>query len=212
MKKILYLGLDVSSYQTKGCVTHFPVIEIIPIQSTHPSIKESLTSFSSYTHLLITSKSSTKILSDYLPLFGYGLNDWQAKKTIAIGRGTAKDLQNKGIEPFLVAQEESSEGLIKELSAVELKNSSFFWPHSAQSRPLISHFFHSQSAKLKECILYHTKTLQHKNLPDLNHFDEIVFTSPSTVKAFLEIFGSFPTNKKLTPIGPITAAFLKYEI
>jgi uroporphyrinogen-III synthase len=35
-------------------------------------------------------------------------------------------------------------------------------------------------------------------------FDEIVFTSPSTVAAFKEIFGALPRGKKLVAIGPIT--------
>jgi uroporphyrinogen-III synthase len=52
--------------------------------------------------------------------------------------------------------------------------------------------------------LYDTVTQKLEPKPDLNHVQEIVFTSPSTVLAFLEIFGALPKGKKLIAIGPIT--------
>jgi uroporphyrinogen-III synthase len=41
-------------------------------------------------------------------------------------------------------------------------------------------------------------------IPNLDEFDEIVFTSPSTVRAFLAIYGEIPKDKIIAPIGPIT--------
>jgi uroporphyrinogen-III synthase len=53
--------------------------------------------------------------------------------------------------------------------------------------------------------LYETVAQRVEPVPDLRLFDEIVFTSPSTVDAFFEIFGHIPSGKKIVAIGPVTA-------
>jgi uroporphyrinogen-III synthase len=49
-------------------------------------------------------------------------------------------------------------------------------------------------------------------VPNLAAFDEIVFTSPSTIEAFLAIFGALPRDKILTPVGPVTEAALRLAL
>ena len=57
--------------------------------------------------------------------------------------------------------------------------------------------------------LYDTISQVIQPKPNLDHVDEIVFTSPSTVKAFIEIFGVLPRGKKCLAIGPITEQALR---
>ncbi len=215
VKKVLYLGLDPSHYKTKGSLTHYPIIHIVPRQLHDPVIERVLRKFSQYTHLVITSKNSVKILIDYLPYFGYTIQDWVAKTIIAIGQATAKYMHLHGIYPQLVAKEEVAEGILVEIKTQPLQtlqNAYFFWPHSALSRPIISHFFKEQGFFFEQCILYEPQFIVPESLLSLEKFDEIVFTSPSTVNAFLAIFGYLPKDKILTPIGPITANYLKTKL
>jgi uroporphyrinogen-III synthase len=58
--------------------------------------------------------------------------------------------------------------------------------------------------RFQACDLYDTVSQEICPKPDLDQVDEIVFTSPSTVKAFVEIFGGLPRGKKCLAIGPIT--------
>jgi uroporphyrinogen-III synthase len=62
------------------------------------------------------------------------------------------------------------------------------------------------------CDLYDTVPQKLEPIPDLNAIDEIVFTSPSTVRAFVEIFRHIPQDKTLTCLGPITQEELQKEI
>lgn len=208
MKRILYLGLDPTHCTLEGLITHFPVIQIIPVKATDPLLQYALNDFNQYTHIVITSKSTVKILADYLPIFGYSITDWTTKKTIAVGKVTAYHLLKLGIKAEIIAQEETAEGVIKELKELISPNYFYFWPHATEARPIISDFFKESSAKFSECIFYHTHTFVPPIKVNLENFDEIVFTSPSTVRGFLEIFGKLPSNKILTPIGPVTKAFL----
>ncbi len=210
LKQVLYTGLDPSHYQGTGQITHCPLIQIIPRPLTTPSLQSALSDFLSYTHLIITSKTTVSLLQTHLQYMGFSQADWQAKTTIAVGKVTAFHLQARGIQPAIIAKDETAEGMVAELREIDLTKAFIFWPHSAQARSVLSLFFHEQKIRFLACPLYDTQTLRPSTLPHLDQFDEIVFTSPSTIHAFLEIFGSLPITKLLTPIGPITKKCL-YE-
>jgi uroporphyrinogen-III synthase len=207
-KQILYLGLDPTHYSTEGQVTHWPIIRIVPRPLDDPAVYEALTHFNSFSHLVMTSKSTVFILRDYLLQLGIDLHKWKEKQTIAIGKITAKHLQTCGIIPTRVARQETAEGVIQELEQLSLKDAHFFWPHSAGSRPLITEYFTQNGITYTACPLYDTEPYLTGPVPSLDDFDEIVFTSPSTVHAFLKIFGAFPPHVQLIPIGPVTEAAL----
>lgn len=208
MKRVLYLGLDPTHYACDGKLVHLPLICIAPRSPQNSDIQNCLRAFKHYTHILLTSKSTIPILLDILPLFGLGIDDWKDKVTLAVGKTTASHLEKIGIHPKIVAKEETAEGLLAEIDLLPIHESSFFWPHSAQARSVIMDYFKEKQSRFSECSLYETKTLVPKSCPSLKEFDEIVFTSPSTVDAFLQIFGPLPNNKILTPIGPVTRNYL----
>lgn len=207
--RILYLGLDTTYYQAKGEVTHWPMIKIVPRPLSDHTLQEALKLFEEYTHVIVTSKSTVGILKNYLPLLGIPLESWAAKTTLAVGHVTAKHLQACGIHSIKIAKEETAEGLIHELQQIDLNHAHFFWPHSSRARPIIKEFFKAHAIKHFSCILYDPQFHIPGQLPVLEDYDEIVFTSPSTIDAFLEIFGHFPCHCCLTPIGPITARHLE---
>ncbi|MDP1881029.1 MAG: uroporphyrinogen-III synthase [Parachlamydiaceae bacterium] len=214
-ERLLYLGLDPSSFKTQKIIVHYPIIKIAPKSFENQFIQDALNHFHSFTHILITSKSSIKILKDYLNKKNISIDDWNTKQTYAVGKVTAKHLQENGIHVSCIAQKETAEGLIEEVSN-RLKNDDvkkvhFFWPHSSLGRAVIPDFFNSQHIHLTACDLYDTIDQVPEKVPNLNDFHEIVFTSPSTVDAFIKIFKIFPTEKKLTAIGPITEEYLRYH-
>lgn len=200
---VLYIGLNPSNYKTAGTLTHLPLIEIIPRPKNDPDVECALANLPNYTHLIITSKSTVQILKDYV-----SLDEWKTKRTISIGEMTAKSLEEYKIHPAFIAKEETSEGVIALLKEIDLSRAFVFWPHAALSRPLISNFLDDQFIPFAECVLYDTKFIVPFPLPNLKQFDEIVFTSPSTVDAFIKAYGTIPQNKKLIPIGPITQNYL----
>jgi uroporphyrinogen-III synthase len=210
-KRVLYLGLDPTHYQSNGQVTHWPIIQIVPRPLSDPSICKAFSHFAHYSHVIVTSKSTVAILQNYLPLHGISLQTWAKKATLAVGQITANHLKAYGITPIRVAQEETAEGIIFELKQISLEQAYVFWPHSSQARSTIKEFLLAQNIHHTTCILYDPKPQIPRELPPLETFEEIVFTSPSTVKAFLQIFGQFPSHARLVSIGPITSRFLEEQ-
>lgn len=203
-KRVLYLGLDPTHYICSAIITHWPIIQIMPVPITDSTIRKTLNQFSSYSHVIMTSKTAVYILRDYLQKLGIDLDVWKKKKTIAVGRVTAYHLEQLGIFPSIIASDETAEGIVEELKKLDLKECHLFWPHSAKSRTVISDYLEEQKIIYSACIFYAPKNQENKNVPNLNDFDEIIFTSPSTVEAFFEIFGHVPQHIKLTAVGPIT--------
>lgn len=200
---ILYLGLDPSRY--KRSVVHFPVIQIVP-----RNLKESLydpiwKDIGQFTHVLFTSRNSVKILCDYLLELNL-LEHLKSKKLLSIGSATSELLSSYGFSS-VKAQEETAEGMTALLQGC-LDVEYVLYLHSSRARALIGEFLKGGSYRFFAAPLYDTSLRPLLDLPDLREFDEIVFTSPSTIDAFLSLFKQFPKGAKLTSIGPITSKHL----
>ncbi len=208
-KTVLYLGLDCPKDTEHHAYIHFPVIDIVPRNPHSPEIRNTIQTLDLFTHLIFTSKTTVNIFFDYLQIYGRTQVELAAKTIICVGQGTAKQLHQKGRTAQIIAHEETAEGIIKELHRLPLANALFLWPHSALSRNLLSDYFSEKQIQLHECIIYDTVPKKIHGFPPKQYFDEILFTSPSTVDAFLKNFGYFPLDKILKGIGPITNAYLQ---
>jgi uroporphyrinogen-III synthase len=208
MKTVLYLGTDPISLESRGHqaghLIHYPVIKIVPRALEHPELKEAYSHLDDYTHLIFTSKNGVKVFFGHLIELKRSVQDLKAKIAIAIGGVTAAHLAVQGLPPQFTAQEETQEGVVRLLNKLDLDNPYFFMPRSSSSRPILANFFKERHIRYGACDLYDTVTQMLEPKPDLDKIEEIIFTSPSTVKAFLEIFGSLPKGKKLIAIGPVT--------
>jgi uroporphyrinogen-III synthase len=202
MKKILYTGLDPSNCQAVGEIVHSPFIQIIP-KPLDDVVLRAFKNFSLFTHLIITSKSTIPILKQFLSSLGLE-KAWKEKIHLAVGKVTAVGLAKQGINKIMVPSIETAEGIVEEMKKLDLSHAHVFFPHSSLSRPVIHKFLHDSNTSFHAVPLYET----HFCTPevDINLFDEVIFTSPSTVNAYFEKFGCFEKKITFTCIGPVTKA------
>jgi uroporphyrinogen-III synthase len=209
-RRTLYLGLELPDTLKAKDAVHFPIIQIVPYPLDAPKIKEAFSHIQNYTHIIFTSKTAVRLFFQALKFYKFNLEQLHLKTFITVGKSTSQALQQHGIKADIVARNETAEGIIEELTQIDCSDAYFFWPHSAHSRPVITNFFKQNRIKHQECLLYETQPINPSGkLPDLSRFDEIMFTSPSTLDAFIAIFGQLPTDIRLTTIGPVTQAHLK---
>jgi uroporphyrinogen-III synthase len=204
-KKVLYVGLNPPSVIVDQ-VEHCPLIHIVPRSIDNLLIQNSFQDIEEYTHVVFTSKNGVRIFFKYLDQLNIKIGH---QHFIAIGKATAQAIEQCGQTVLLTSNDEHAEGLIAAIDKLSFANSYFFWPHSAGSRQVIPNYFKLRNIRFRECVFYETQSFIPSSLPDLKKFQEIVFTSPSTVDAFIEAFGEIPWGKKITPIGPVTEAHLK---
>ncbi|HSX10647.1 MAG TPA: uroporphyrinogen-III synthase [Chlamydiales bacterium] len=179
----LYLGLN----PTPGTF-HYPVIRTVYCANLEPA----LALWPLFTHIIFTSQTAVH----------YWPGPWD-KHLIAIGAATATALKGKEV---LIAPEATQEGIIALIRNID---GYFFLPRSRLTRPTLTDFMTAQKIPHFALTLYDTIFQKLEPVPNLADFDEIVFTSPSTVEGFLRIYGKLPNGIKLTPIGPITAGHLQ---
>ena len=195
MIRALYLGIDPPQEQPGREITHYPIIRIQP----YPRVKLDV---AKYTHLIFTSKNGVRCFFDLDLDFG----DLQGKQWIAVGKSTARLL--KDWDP-LVATNETAEGVCQLLDGLDLSGAQVLWLRSELSRPVISRYLSDRGVLFRDYPLYTTVSNHPDPRPDPEEFDEIFFTSPSTVDAYLELYEKFPVSTtKLSSIGPVTERHL----
>lgn len=203
-KTTLYLGLDPSNYKLGGDLIHLPLIKIAARPFDALEIEHQMVDLEQYTHLIFTSKNGVKHFWECLAHYGYSVDDLQEKKIFAVGEVTARSLQERGIDQVFYPQQATQEGLCRLLSKSNLQNAYFFLPQSSLARSALTYFLSVRQIRHQLCTLYDTITHLPDNPPSLEDVDEIVFTSPSTVDAFLKLYKQIPSNKEVISIGPIT--------
>lgn len=191
MAKALYLGPSFPKYAFREKnIIHCPLISITPFEI-------SLDNWDAYTHVILTSKEAIRILMAFLRK---NKLSFASKTAITTGKASAAILKAYGI-PTLVPEQETAEGVAKIIDSIQ--NAYFFWPHSLGSRPVIQE---ALKQKLHFApVLYETVANPEASLPDLTDFQEVLFSSPSTVEAFFALTPEPPSHLALLPIGPITA-------
>lgn len=195
----LYLGTDPANHPNVQNLIHYPVIKIEPLQVPLHIWDD----FRDFTHLLFTSKNGVSIFFDQLK------QPIQSQRIIAIGEATAAKLRELGHPPQWIAKDESQEGVIELLKMLDLDNGYVLYPRSTLARKKLEDFLIKRGIRHQVCDLYDTVLQKPHPIPSLDAVQEIVFTSPSTVKGFIAAFGELPKGKKLTCIGPVTENELK---
>ncbi len=208
-RNVLYLGLNPpSSLKQSYNIIHYPVIKIEPFPITNLDILSTFLKLPQFTHIIFTSQTAVDLFIRNKQAL-YGACDILINKRIfAIGQNTATKLKFEGIPVHKIAESETSEGIVDLLEDEDLKNAKILWPHSALSRHVITDYLEENSIPYAECQLYTTVPQKLKPDPDLKAIDEIIFTSPSTVDNFFQIYHDIPEDIQITTIGPITQARL----
>lgn len=173
---------------------HFPLIKTIPLPFPK-SIPEP-------THLIFTSGQA-------VDLYFKERSPSRDVKILSVGQATTSRIEQNGYPVWKTAENESAEGLVELLKAQDPSKGFYLWPHSAKSRPIVSDYLRERGFSFLEFALYDTQTLELSTSPvNLNFFTEVFFSSPSTVDAFLSVYGGIPPHIKPVSIGNVTGEYL----
>ena len=129
------------------------------------------------------------------------------KIIISIGKQTSKTLQSYYITPDLEANSSSQQGLIDLLQ--KNKNiTSICYPTSSKSSTLLESYGINHNRQITRLNLYHTQTTS-PYFNDLKPNDIVIFSSPSIVDAFHDLYADHKESIIAIAIGETTAKQLK---
>jgi uroporphyrinogen-III synthase len=209
----------------------FPVIEIQPIKN-NPALDRALEKLNCYEWIVFTSVNGVEVVFDVLarnevtkqsPTEIQGLlrsaRSDMTPKVAAIGPKTAEALQSHGLTPDFVPVEYVAESILPGLG--DLQGKWVLLPRAEIARKALPEAIVAAGGLAHEIAVYKTLPAQ----PDSNGLaalqagvDWITFTSPSTVRNFIEIVRNHKMDPfhltgspKVACIGPITERAAREE-
>ncbi|MCH1430750.1 MAG: hypothetical protein GWP59_00725 [Chlamydiales bacterium] len=212
----LYLGLDPKRQKLGKNVVHFPLITTKGTMCSHSQRAQLIKQLKLSKYLLFTSRSAVDFFFNAIEKEELSNHKQLEKKAfIAIGEATNASLKKQGFSHAALPDESTQEGVIQwiEENISPRSKGRIFWPCSTKARKNLSQYCKKRSLELFQWPLYSTCLLRVRSKPDLEKFERVIFTSPTTVEAFCLNYG---LNKLLSvsweAIGPVTQSYIEKRI
>jgi uroporphyrinogen III methyltransferase / synthase len=211
-KTFLHCGTHPELYGDLGEILHWPMIDIKPVSLSKSQQKDLLQAFGAADIVVLTSWYAAEYFLKEIAssLKSASRKDTAGVKAFAvIGRRTQKALQEHNIQPAVVSQEETAEGLLKTmLQHMELKGKNILFPRSSLPNPFLKDALTAYGAAVNEITIYENTKPAKRDLPSVN-IEGVIFSSPSTVRNFLTDDGTIPAQWKILAKGPVTLRTLQ---
>ena len=210
LPSLLFTGTHPEQYEAIGHITHFPMIKISGMIFSDEEIDLLLKDIYECDIVLFTSMYGVKYFFDFLRKNGDD-KVLMGKLFFVIGHHTADALIDHGFSPALISHIETSEGLaamFKGNKEDQIRNKKIIFPRSSLPNSYLKDTLGKMGAEVKEVTIYQNNKTEKKELIKEN-IDGIFFTSPSTVKNFLEDYERIPSAWNVFSKGLVTKRYLK---
>ncbi|NWF74576.1 MAG: uroporphyrinogen-III C-methyltransferase [Nitrospirae bacterium] len=192
-----------------------PTIQIVPPASWQP-IDEAVTRLNTYQWLIFTSVNGVKPFMERLHVARKDARALANLRLCAIGPRTAQELGMYGLTPDVVPVEYQAEGVIAALAHVGIQGCRILIPRAEVAREILPEQLRALGATVDVIPVYRTivPAVDVVSLTRQFHEGQVAvatFTSSSTVRNFVEVFGGRDAVRPLVArvviacIGPITA-------
>lgn len=200
---ILFTGLNPDNYKEYGNIIHIPLINIVAHRLSDDEVERLKSRFQQYDIILFTSKYAVEHFFNLTESVGIELSKIKLKVFVVIGHNTAASLREKQIEPNLIANIETSEGLFEQMKEeFNLPGQRILFPRSNLPNPYLKDRLTESGCEVDELTVYENIKPEKKDLPD--QINAVFFTSPSTVDNFIDDYQSIPEEWEILCKGPVT--------
>jgi len=200
----LFTGLAPEKYRVFEPMLHVPTIEIAPVDLNPAAVESLKVDVTAADGLIITSVCGSRSFRQLLDHHGISVEDVLKKTICVIGPGTAKAAAQDFRRPDIIASVESSEGFLEALfAAMDVRGKRFLFPRSNLSNPTIKTEIERRGGRVDEWTVYENrKPLKQKFSAAL--IRQVIFTSPSTARNYLDDYGPIPKDWTILARGPLT--------
>jgi uroporphyrinogen III methyltransferase/synthase len=196
-----------------------PTIQIVP-PTTWQEIDDAVTRLTTYQWLIFTSVNGVRPFMERLHSAGKDARALANIRLCAIGPRTAQELETHGLTADIVPAEFQAEGIIAALADVGIRGNRILIPRAEVAREILPEQLRELGAVVDVIPVYRTiaPAVDVASLTQQFHdrrMEVVTFTSSSTVRNFVEVFGGRDAVLPLLAgvvvacIGPITAGTAK---
>ncbi len=204
---VLVLGLHPEKYASLGNIVHRQIIDCVPIDD-YSSADKTLKRLDSFDWLVFTSANGIKFFFQRLNALGLDARALAGLKIAVMGKTSAEALGSFGVLPDLVPETESSAGLLEKFKAIGVKNKKFLLPQSRLASAELPDGLTEMGASVEQLTIYDTVEIDPGPI-DFTHIDRILFTSGSTIRAFVKRYGRLAPHIECLCLGPPSQAEAK---
>ncbi|UCG56726.1 MAG: uroporphyrinogen-III C-methyltransferase [Phycisphaerales bacterium] len=200
--KILLPGMHPEKYGHLGTVVHRPLIRCVSLED-HTKADAILSRLSPYDWLVFTSTNGVSFFFERLHAIGLDARALGSVKVAAIGKTTAEQLKGYGVLADMLPELESSVGLLREFRKIDVEGRKILLVRPKAGASGLSDGLAEAGATVDAVVVYRNIEVEPDEV-DFDYIDQILFTSGSTVRAFLSRYGSVPAGVKVYCLGQPT--------
>jgi uroporphyrinogen III methyltransferase/synthase len=204
---VLVLGSHSEKYKHLGNIVHRPIIDCVDLED-YSRAEAVLKRLNTFDWIVFTSVNGVKFFFQRLNTVGYDTRALASIKVAAIGKTTAERLLDFGISADMCPETESSAGLLEKFGTLEVKNKKVLLPQSEIGSRELPDGLVDMGATVEKLPIYKTIEIEPGEV-NFDYIDRILFTSGSTVRAFVNRFGTVPPQIRVYCLGPPTLAEAK---
>jgi uroporphyrinogen III methyltransferase/synthase len=205
--RIMVLGMHPEKYKHLGNIVHRRIIDCVPIED-YCKVDAVLKHFNTFDWIVFTSANGVRFFFQRLHAINSDTRALASVKVAAIGKTTAESLTEFGILADMYPDTESSAGLLEKFSSIGVKDKKILLPQSEIASHELPDGLVDMGAIIEKLPIYKTIETEPGGI-DFDYIDQILFTSGSTVRAFIKKFGQVPPHIKAYCLGPPTLAEAK---
>jgi uroporphyrinogen III methyltransferase/synthase len=205
--KILHLGNHPERYSHLGTIVHRQIIRCVESENDAQAdayFKQP----KQHNWIVFTSGNGIRFFFKKLFAAGPDTRVFANTKFAVIGKASGKRLAEFGIKADLTAAVESSKGLLEAFGEIDINGLSILLPQAEISSTELPDGLSARGADIDKLNVYKTVETEIDDV-DLDYINQILFTSGSTVRAFVSKFGSVPEHIEPLCLGVPTQTIAK---
>jgi uroporphyrinogen III methyltransferase/synthase len=200
--RILLPGTHPDKYRHLGIIIHRPLIKSVPLDD-YTQADKVLKRLKSFDWIVFTSTNGVEFFFQRLNAVGLDTRCIGTVKVAAIGQTTAEKLKTFGVLVDMQPKLESSTGLLEEFKKVSVKGKRILLVRPKVGSSMLLDDLADADAAIEAVGVYRNVNIEPEET-DFDFIDQILFTSGSTVRAFLKLYGSVPDGVKVYCLGQPT--------
>jgi uroporphyrinogen III methyltransferase/synthase len=203
-------GLAARLRELGAAVVETPAIRIEPCP-VEGGVANAIDAIGDYSLICVTSPNGVALLFDALAERGLDARALAAATVAAIGPGTARELERRGVRADVVPPRSVAESLVEALGEIPVEGKRVLVARAVEARDVLPDALRDRGAKVDVVGLYETvvEPLSDEGRSALADAHYVTFTSASTVRNLLGSLGDRRDaldGARVVSIGPVTSA------
>jgi uroporphyrinogen III methyltransferase / synthase len=196
----LFTGLNVADFKGDGICVHSPMIAIKK-KSIDKDIEQILKNLSVFNRIIFPTRFAVQHFFDHLFDVGLDARALAGIEITAVGEPTSKALRQCGIVSPAVNARDYSMGLVEWFTNMGFGSEKILIPRSSVGLSVLPEGLEKLGHQVTSFAIYDTVMPDNIMRHNLDKFDGVMFTSPSTLENFMTFYGHLPRHLRVVVRG-----------